>query len=65
MTNASHSAPPVALHLVSVNIYFPAPGSMAMDLDVSQSQLNLTITSYMVRNPSRYGIDDTDIGTDT
>lgn len=33
---------------VSASIYFPALGSMAEDLNVSQSKLNLTITSYMV-----------------
>lgn len=33
---------------VSANIYFPALSSMAKYLNVSNSQINLTITSYMV-----------------
>ncbi|OJJ85836.1 putative MFS multidrug transporter [Aspergillus glaucus CBS 516.65] len=32
----------------SANIYFPALGEMAKDLNVSNSQINLTITSYMI-----------------
>lgn len=36
----------------SANIYFPALGEMAKDLNVSDSQINLTITSYMVRGSS-------------
>lgn len=50
---------------VSADIYYPALGSVAKDLNVSQSKLNLTITSYMVRSSSRYRTDDTDIGIDT
>lgn len=35
---------------VSANIYFPALNSLANDLDVSLTMINLTITSYMVRS---------------
>ena len=34
------------------NIYFPALNTIASDLHVSISQVNLTITTYMVRDPS-------------
>lgn len=33
---------------VSANIYYPALGPMATELGVSNSEINLTITSYMV-----------------
>jgi hypothetical protein len=33
------------------NIYFPALNTIASDLHVSISQVNLTITTYMVRDP--------------
>jgi hypothetical protein len=33
------------------NIYFPALNTIASDLHVSISQINLTITTYMVRDP--------------
>lgn len=33
---------------LSANIYFPALNSIAQDLKVSPSQINLTITTYMV-----------------
>lgn len=33
---------------LSANIYFPALNSIAKDLKVSPSQINLTITTYMV-----------------
>jgi citrate synthase len=36
---------------LSANIYFPALNSIAQDLKVSPSQINLTITTYMVRYP--------------
>lgn len=36
------------LGAASANIYFPALGSMAKDLNVSNSQTNLIITSYMI-----------------
>ena len=32
----------------SGDIYYPALGSLARDLDVSESKINFTITSYMV-----------------
>ena len=35
---------------VSANIYFPALGVLADDLQVSSTLINLTITSYMVGN---------------
>lgn len=35
---------------VSSQIYFPALNTLASDLDVSNSLINLTLTSYMVRN---------------
>ena len=34
---------------LSANIYYPALNSIAADLGVSSSQINLTITTYMVR----------------
>jgi hypothetical protein len=34
------------------NIYFPALNTIASDLHVSISQINLTITTYMVRDPA-------------
>jgi hypothetical protein len=34
------------------NIYFPALNTVASDLRVSISQINLTITTYMVQDPS-------------
>jgi hypothetical protein len=34
------------------NIYYPALNTIASDLHVSISQINLTITTYMVRDPS-------------
>lgn len=34
---------------LSANIYFPALNSIAKDLHVTPSQINLTITTYMVR----------------
>lgn len=34
---------------LSANIYYPALNSIAKDLHVSPSQINLTITTYMVR----------------
>jgi hypothetical protein len=34
------------------NIYYPALNTIASDLHVSISQINLTITTYMVRGPS-------------
>lgn len=37
---------------LSANIYYPALNSIAADLEVSSSQINLTITTYMVRTPS-------------
>lgn len=37
------------IFLVSANIYFPALNNLASDLRVSDSLINLTITSYMVR----------------
>jgi hypothetical protein len=33
---------------LSANIYFPALNSIAKDLHVTPSQINLTITTYMV-----------------
>lgn len=36
---------------LSANIYFPALNSIAKDLGVSPSQINLTITTYMVGYP--------------
>lgn len=36
---------------LSANIYYPALNSIAKDLKVSTSQINLTITTYMVRSP--------------
>jgi hypothetical protein len=33
---------------LSANIYYPSLNSLAKDLHVSPSQINLTITSYMV-----------------
>jgi hypothetical protein len=33
---------------LSANIYYPALNSIARDLEVSASQINLTITTYMV-----------------
>lgn len=33
---------------LSANIYYPALNSIAKDLGVSPSQINLTITTYMV-----------------
>lgn len=35
----------------SANIYYPALNSIAKDLRVSSSRLNLTITTYMVSKP--------------
>jgi citrate synthase len=35
---------------LSANIYLPALNSIAKDLKVTPSQINLTITTYMVRN---------------
>lgn len=37
---------------LSANIYYPALNSIAKDLRVSPSQINLTITTYMVRQCS-------------
>lgn len=37
---------------ISANIYYPALNSIAAGLDVSSSQINLTITTYMVLDPS-------------
>lgn len=34
---------------LSANIYYPALNSIAKELHVSPSQINLTITTYMVR----------------
>ena len=34
---------------LSANIYFPALNTLARDLDVSISKINLTITTYLVR----------------
>jgi len=34
---------------LSANIYFPALNSIAEDLKVTRSQINLTITTYMVK----------------
>ncbi|KAE8143518.1 citrate synthase [Aspergillus pseudotamarii] len=33
---------------ISANIYYPALNSIAADLDVTSSQINLTITTYMI-----------------
>ncbi|KAE8363262.1 citrate synthase-like protein [Aspergillus caelatus] len=33
---------------ISANIYYPAHNSIAVDLDVTSSQINLTITTYMI-----------------
>ncbi|KAE8399567.1 citrate synthase-like protein [Aspergillus pseudonomiae] len=33
---------------ISANIYYPALNSIATDLDVTSSQINLTITTYMI-----------------
>lgn len=38
---------------VSSQIYFPALNTLAQDLSVSNSLINLTLTSYMVRQPGR------------
>lgn len=40
---------------VSGQIYFPALVPLARDLHVSDSLINLTLTSYMVRNPHLCG----------
>lgn len=37
---------------ISANIYYPALNSIALDLDVTSSQISLTITTYMVYRPS-------------
>lgn len=39
---------------VSANIYYPALGPMATELGVSNSEINLNITSYMVGPLSVY-----------
>lgn len=39
---------------VSSQIYFPALNTLANDLHVSNSLINLTLTSYMVRNCIRF-----------
>lgn len=36
---------------LSAQIYFPALNTLASDLNVSASMINLTVTSYMVRTP--------------
>lgn len=36
----------------SANIYYPSLNSIAADLRVTSSQINLTITTYMVIYPS-------------
>lgn len=42
----------VFLGPASGDIYYPALGSVARDLNVSESKINFTITSYMVISPS-------------
>lgn len=37
---------------VSSQIYFPALNTLAEDLNVSNSLINLTLTSYMVSSPN-------------
>lgn len=39
---------------VSSQIYFPALNTLARDLNVSNSLINLTLTSYMVRHQRRF-----------
>lgn len=39
---------------VSSQIYFPALNTLARELNVSNSLINLTLTSYMVGNTTRY-----------
>lgn len=42
---------------ISSQIYFPAMNTLAKDLNVSISLINLTMTSYMVRTPSPSVVD--------